>query len=845
VAVSTGRSTGFAAALLGVLKAGGAYVPIDPAHPRELRDHFVRQAGAVAILTESRRGGGWADSLVPVLDIDAVPEFPNTNPETNLGVQASLGSLAYVLYTSGSTGRPKGVAIEHRSLSNYVASMMEDLEIAEGSSFAFVSTIGADLGNTAIFPALCSGGCLHILGEELLVDGAAFFAYLAERQIDYLKIVPSHFAALAAGCERSFPMPRRALILGGEGASARWVERLLEEHPGCRIFNHYGPTETTVGVLTYGCDPAHGPLASATLPLRRPVAGTQIYLLDAFGRSVPQGFDGEVAIGGVCVAREYIGEPELTAERFVEQPGAGVLYRTGDRARQLANGDIELLGRQDRQVGVRGYRVELGHVESILREHPAVEQCIVLPVRKDGEVVYLAAYAACGRDSSGTRGRSLAAELDALARRKLPLYMTPQRYRILDRIPLTGNGKIDVARLEALDAGDAPAAVSALPRDAVEMRLSDLWAEVLGVETVGPQDDFFRLGGHSLLCVRLAGRIHEEFDRRVPLSAFLACRTVEQFAAYLREEGAAPHSLLIPIRPRGELAPLILLPGAGGSAVYFYFLARHLAAERPVWAIQGQGLDGAAPIPERIEEMAAQSIAAIRNQFDLSRPVCLAGHSLGGLVAFEMARQLCAQGIETAFLGVIDNAAPGQGATECEGWPPGRWLRHIALRLEKLYRVRLGAAQDSLTEEELIDRMLAASLLPLGTRKEYFRHFLDVYRANAMAAARYRPIMDALPVTLTLFRADEPDAELSGAPDGRDGASEDDALGWGKFVAPQPHLLTVPGTHITMLDEPHVQELARRIEQRLEHAVDNARDKRNGAALSSNGTIPIEPSLET
>jgi thioesterase domain-containing protein/acyl carrier protein len=381
-------------------------------------------------------------------------------------------------------------------------------------------------------------------------------------------------------------------------------------------------------------------------------------------------------------------------------------------------------------------------------------------------------------------------------------------------MPTTANGKIDKARLEALltqDGNDSPAARTQ-PRDLVEFRLSQLWREVLGVEKIGLHDDFFRLGGHSLLCVRLAGMILDEFGQRVPLSAFLTCRTVEQFAAYLRAEGRQQNSILVPIQPHGAGAPLFLLPGAGGSAVYFFELARHLKSARPIWGIQASGLDSGEFMAGRIEEMASQYIDAIQREVRPEGSYRLAGHSLGGLVAFEMARQLLRQGAEIAFLGVIDNPAPSQPAAEYEGWDRERWLRHIAIRLEKLYRVELGVSQGGLTEDDLIGRMLEAGLLPPETHLAYFRHFIDVYRSNAMAAARYRPSCDPLPVALTLFRAQERDEQLNNSGE----SDADENLGWSAFISPPIDLVRVPGTHITMMTEPHVRVLGQALQERLD-----------------------------
>jgi amino acid adenylation domain-containing protein len=804
VAVCTGRSPEFLVAILAVLKAGGSYIPIDPAYPFELRNYLMHQAHACILLTQGDLADAWQGSDVLRLLIDQEAGFV----DEDLHLPVDLHQLAYVIYTSGSTGKPKGVAIEHRSLSNYIAGMIEDLEIERHSQFAFLSTIGADLGNTAIFLSICTGGCLHMLPGQLLIDSSGFSAYMMDHSIDYLKIVPSHFAALTAHGDVSAAMPNRGLILGGEGATPRWVDGLQEHRPDCRIFNHYGPTETTVGALSYRFRRDEAGRGTRFLPLRTTVPGSAIYLLDESGESVPQGFVGEVAVGGRCVARGYINAPELTKERFVAYPEAGILYRTGDMARQLNNGDLELLGRQDRQVSLRGFRVELGHVERMLLREADLHQCVVLPVTRWGEITHLAAYVVCGRRVGDYP--STPSSLREIAERMLPPYMVPERYIVLDRMPVTANGKIDKDRLLE-DAGeDEVVKTHASARDHVEFRLAEMMAAVLGVGRVGVRDDFFRLGGHSLLCVKLAGMIYEEFQVRVPLPTFFTCRTVEQLASCVRVGESPGRSCLVPIRQSGVEPPLFFFPGAGGSTVYFYPLVQHLEVERPIWGVQYLGSNEDGLLPESVEEMAACAVAAIRREVGTQGPYHLIGHSLGGLVAFEAARQLEALGCETALLGVIDNAAPSISAIACDDWDRSRWLRHIAIRLEKLYDVTLGVS-DELTVDGLLERMLSAGLLPPGTRNSYLRSFIDVYCANAIAAARYRPVCRPLPIKITLFRASEVDDQVGV----QAAQTEEDSLGWRRYTDYSVEVIYVPGTHITMLAEPHVRELALSLRERL------------------------------
>jgi amino acid adenylation domain-containing protein/FkbM family methyltransferase len=371
--------------ILGILKAGGAYLPIDSAYPQERIRFLLEDAGVRLLLTQS--------SLLPrvpqgaqAVCLDSFECSDSPGPAQH-DAHVEPENLAYVIYTSGSTGRPKGVCIEHRNIVNYVLGVAQRLRLEPGMNHATVSTIAADLGNTVIFPALVTGGCLHVLSQERAQSQALLAEYFEREGIDVLKIVPSHLAALQTGKEPERVMPRRRLILGGESSRLDWIERLLALSPACEIYNHYGPTETTVGVLTYRVGPQSSTTQSSTLPLGRPLPNTRIHILDGNAQPVPIGDPGELCIGGWGVARGYLKRPDLTNERFLPDPFDPApgerLYRTGDLARRLPDGNIEFCGRIDHQIKLHGYRIELGEIEGALREQGGVRDAAVL-AREDG-----------------------------------------------------------------------------------------------------------------------------------------------------------------------------------------------------------------------------------------------------------------------------------------------------------------------------------------------------------------------------------------------------------------------------------------------------------------------------
>ena len=566
VGLCTPRTTDFVVGLVGILLAGGAFVPMDPAVPEAMRAGMLAQAGAT--LTVHVPGGHL------VVTGTGAPAA---------AVPPSLDHLAYVIFTSGSTGAPKGVAIEHRALANYVASIIEHVGMEPGAQHAMVSTIGADLGHTVLVPSLATGGTLHLLSHRDTTERARFSSYVREHRIDYLKIVPSHLAALIDAGDPV--LPRKALILGGESSGSAWASDLARG--SCRVFNHYGPTETTVGVMT--CEVARGVSPpTLTLPLDRAVDNVAIWVLDEAMRPVPVGAPGEVYVSGASLARGYINDQARTAEKFVRLPGGTRAYRTGDVARQLPGGGLLLLGRDDRQVKLRGYRIELAQVEHALAAHPAVRQAVVLPDRDGAAAATLEAWVV---PAAGAPAALDIAALQAWLAEQLPHYMLPSTIVGVPSIALTANGKVDVAALRATLPQARAESAAPMARDLVELRLGRIWMDVLDVARVSPGDDFFDLGGHSLRAVRMASRIHDEFGVDVPLTALFTHRTLEQLAALLRASTSAPAAgAIVPMQHGAAGRPVVVcFPGAGGNLLYFQDLRRRARGRCPGVGRAGRG----------------------------------------------------------------------------------------------------------------------------------------------------------------------------------------------------------------------------------------------------------------
>jgi amino acid adenylation domain-containing protein len=539
------RSAESMVAVLAILKAGGAYVPLNPVNPpARLRQQLE---GAVAVITEKKLAGQVPEFPGTTLVLDGEPKPWMNEPGSNPTCTTTPENLVYVIYTSGSTGVPKGVAVRHRNLVNYSDFISKRLQLdkhSEGLQFATVSTLGADLGNTCIYPSLISGGTLHVIGYEMATDGSRFAQYATQYGIDVLKIVPSHMAALlqsqADSEDAKKLLPRRYLIFGGETLKPQLLEKIEALHPGCTVLNHYGPTETTVGSLTLKLDEYDWkaePLSS--IPIGRPIQNTQVYVLDQNLEPVPVGVTGELYIAGAGVTAGYLNQPGKTAERFLMNPFSAdanaKMYRTGDLARYGEGGEIEFLGRGDDQVKVRGFRIELGEIEAVLARHAGVKQALVLARENEqGEKRLLAYVVAQAKELTGE-------DLREHLKQELPDYMVPQAIAILAKFPLTPNGKIDRNALPEPEQATAKRAYIA-PRTETEKKIAEIWAEVLRrqIDTISIDDNFFDLGGHSLMATQVVSRIRERFSLAIPMRAMFDRPTIARLGETVTEAQDTP-----------------------------------------------------------------------------------------------------------------------------------------------------------------------------------------------------------------------------------------------------------------------------------------------------------------
>ena len=555
VAVCAERSIEMVIALLAVLKAGGAYMPIDPAYPEERVAFMLADTNAPVLLTQQRLVARLPDHRARIVCLDGDWEAIGSHDDTPPAGGATLENLAYVIYTSGSTGRPKGVAMSHRPLANLLAWQLENWSEQSSEPAARTlqfASLSFDVAFQEIFSTWCSGGTLVLADEEVRRDPEALLALLAEQRVERL-FLP--FVALRNLCEAAdylalaAPSPSlREVITAGEQLKVTASIRAFFARTGCSLVNQYGPTEShVVTAFTLAGAPEQWPELP---PIGRPIANAKIYLLDRHRQPVPVGVPGELYIGGVSLARGYLGRPELTSERFVSDPFNDDpdtrLYRTGDLARYLPDGNIDYLGRADHQLKIRGFRVEPGEIESALRDHPAVREALAIARQNDNGDTRLDAYLISDTPTPS------APELRDHLHRSLPDYMIPSTFTFLDEYPLTPNGKVDRTQLAAMPPPEEkPSHTLTPPRTETEERLAAIWRNVLAIPEIGIHDNFFELGGHSLLATKLISRVRNALGLELPLRMVFEAPTVAGFAQVFEDASVAEMTApaLSPIDP--------------------------------------------------------------------------------------------------------------------------------------------------------------------------------------------------------------------------------------------------------------------------------------------------------
>jgi len=811
------RSVDMIVALLGILKSGGAYAPLDPVYPPARLATILGNMDCKVLLTQQnlvdRLPSGDAETICIDRNWTGFAAGDSENPEPAAAPQ----NLAYVIHTSGSTGTPKGVQISHDSLAHLLNTTRQLFSFDSTDTWTMYHSFAFDLSVWEIWNPLVTGGRLVIVPSKITQSPEGFRDLLDREQVTVLNMTPGALRAFISANgqsdEPTFPASVRLIISGGEALPSDLAQTLFETN--IAAWNFYGPTEATVWAAAHRITAEDGD--QSAVPVGYGLPDVDLRILDSELQPVGSGVLGELFIGGPGLARGYLNCPELTKNAFIDYPSYhDRLYKTGDTAYYRSNGEVVVVGRIDQQVKVRGYRVELGEIEVALNRHPDIKASVVTADKQHGDD-RLIAYIIFDQGGQVSDYR-----LREFLQNSLPEYMIPSVFVRVDSFPLNTNGKIDRRALPPPGVSRASKDRAPVPpRDVMELRIVRLWEQIFGIRPIGIHDNFFDLGGHSLIALRFLAQVDKEFGVKLPLAVLLQAPTIEQLSECLREEEwTSPLTSLVPIQPQGSKPPLFCIHGAGGEVMFYQALAAHLGDDQPLYGLQAQGMDGRHPPHGSVQEMAAHYIHELQT-VQPHGPYYLSGASLGGVIAFEMAQQFISMGESVAFLGFFDSFHPNYPR-----YRPGITRFHQAL----------GAAVQ--TTEHHIGSLI---MLKPGKRWLYAREKLiragheavwliqDIGKAIASKVCRlmgkatpdkyklyHHPLRSAVQAyepkpydgTITLFRATRQPI----------GIYPDNTLGWAPFATGGIVDEAIPCLHASMVSEPRVVILAEKLDRCLASA---------------------------
>ncbi len=802
------------AAMLGVLKSGKAYVPLDPSLPRARNTYIIEDSQAQLIATNSRNLSLARDlnqNNLQTINIDELD--PELSPE-NPGVSVSPDAPTWILYTSGSTGQPKGVVQNHRNVLHFIMNYTNSLHICADDRFVLLYSFSANAAAHETFSALLNGASLYPLsvrekGLDRLTD------WLIKNEITIYGSVPTLFAHFAGTLTGEENFPRLRLIkTTGEPVYKRHVD-LYKKHfsKDCIFVNRLGSTET--GSIRWYFFDKETQITENNVPVGYPVRDNEILIIDDDGRQIDPGQVGEIAVRSRYLSPGYWRKPERTKAAFLPDPEGGDkrIYRTGDLGRMLPDGCLIYLGRKDFQVKIRGYRIEVAEIEAALLKHPAIKDAAVWTqeIRPGNQRLVAYIVPAVQQVPTFTELRQYLAEI-------LPEYMLPFAFVMLDALPLAPNGKLNrrvlpqpsILKSES-DEGYVP------PRDELESTLKMIWEKVLDIQPISITDNFFEIGGHSLLAVRIFDQISREFGKTFPLAALLQAPTIEQLADVVRQkEPPLSSPLLVNIQPGSYKLPLFCVHGCRGEVLFYNHLARYLGPGQPFYALRAQGLDGKKKPHTRIEDMAVDYMKEIR-AVQPEGPYLLCGAAYGGWIAYEMAQELTAQGQKVALLVILDtfnlgpasptvpSSSPNPPVSSVSTAAPSRKsLTHYVRR--SIYHLKRGQLIWVLRNilRRHVERVTRVFTPP---RERYAK---DVQRAITKAVYNYfgQPYSGRIVYFL---------------PDARERVFRSSRT-WYELASGRLDVYIVPGRHLGILDEPTVQIVAQKLRACLDQAQADSSD---------------------
>ncbi len=802
VGICLERSPEMVIAALAVLKAGAAYVPLDPAYPSARLAMMLIDADPVVLVTAAKIAATLPPHAARVLQVDA--GVHSADADANLDPPASDADIAYVIYTSGSTGMPKGVLVTHGGVCNHLAWRNSYFPVKRSDRCLQSASLSFDDSVWEILEPLSAGACLVLTRPRFEYDSAYLVRLMAEQQISVACFVPSLLRAIIEESQIASCSSLRRLTTGGEGLSVSLQRRVRERLPAAEFYNGYGTTEATIASVYWKCVDVPG---QSVVPIGRPIANTQVYVLDHQRQLVPWGTLGEIYIGGAGVARGYLNRPELTAERFVEDHLGGgesaLLYRTGDLGRLRADGVFEFAGRMDDQVKIRGVRVELGDIEAAILDHPGVRAAAVVCDEGPSGARLIAYVVPRGSESIS------AAELRSFVRDRIPAALIPNRFESIASLPMTPSGKLDRRSLPAAPALEEQTSYRP-PRNEFETRLVGIWEEVLQARPIGIGDDFFALGGHSLAAVQVAVAMERALGRALSPGLLFEAPTIESLSSRLSADSPGQSHGALVLLSRGQSgAPLFLVHHVSGDITAYRDLANHLGTARSIYGVRVPELGGNGTPLDRVEAMAARYVGAIR-ALTPRGPYLIGGHSAGAHIAFEMAQQLRSAGEEVALLAILEADA------RTRSWRRrlADAVRHEVENVRSLRGTQRGAylwRRFASWVERWRESEFAARAARADNREKN-----AVWRAVEGAVRMYAP--DPYPGAITLFRAT----------DRRVTKTYSRTLGWGRLARGGVRVIDVPGSHSTVLRPGSEPPMAARLRARLDELTTEERAASRG-----------------
>jgi amino acid adenylation domain-containing protein len=804
IALALDRSPEMVISLLAILKAGAAYVPLDPEYPKDRIEFMLDDSSAKILLTSKKYYKHFQSGAIEILIEDALEEIKTYSPDEPK-VAISGDDLAYILYTSGSTGKPKGVQIRHYNLVNFLLSMQKEPGITADDKLLAVTTISFDIAGLELYLPLITGAQLILTNSDTAKDGRLLFDLVKEEQISFMQATPYTWRMmLEAGWEDYLPIK---MLCGGEAMPKDLVSKLI--HRTSALWNMYGPTETTIwSTVKLIKDDEH-------ITIGKPIDNTQVYILDEALNKLKDGSTGEIFIAGDGVGKGYLNRDDLTADRFINDPfsesAETKMYRTGDLGKIRENGDIQCLGRIDHQVKVRGYRIELEEIEHALIKQNGVKEAVVIAREDTPGDPRLVGYVVLIDKENQTDLKTSITDWQQGLLAVLPEYMVPDDFVLMDAIPITPNGKIDRKALPKPDyniitrQGEYVA-----PRTDIEMQVSKIWQELMGREKISIFDNFFEIGGRSLVAVQIMARIEKLTGKRLPLATLFEHSTIEKLSLRLDvDTKSITWQSLVPIKPKGTKMPLYIVHGAGLNVLLFNALAMNMDEEQPVYGLQAKGLNGIDEPLDIMEEIAANYNAEIIAQ-NPDGPYALAGYSLGGTIAYEMARQLMEMGKDVKMLALFDTYAK-----QTDIYDPfvKRIINRIWLFIMKLLYSFVLFAEDPKRTIEYKSLILKRKIIRLYWRlfkgKEekqegFFAYDNEIDEASAKAKRNY--FQKPINITVDLFKAKKKTFYMA----------DFKYLGWREFALKGVNVHEIPGEHNTIFAPPNDKEFAVVLQQCLD-----------------------------